>query len=155
MALACLAAQPLLNQIFLQWHHTNSAAAGYESLSIPSPEQKWGGKLLTPLGLWTFLLPVPAVGSSAALVSRVLHSPAASHCFYTGHMQGGKLGTQLVFGWGFWGLLNETLVVLFHIFLMCFSTILISKGIAQQTFILASLWGSLCLNFDNSPVLLR
>lgn len=52
--------------------------------------------MLTPLGLWTFLLPVAALGSSAELVSR-----AASHCLYTGHMQSGKLGTELAFGWGY------------------------------------------------------
>lgn len=84
MAFTCLATQPLLNKLFLQWHHTKSVAACYES-SVAFLKQKCGGKLLTLLGLWTFLLPGRALGNSVERVSRALHSPAASHCFYTGH----------------------------------------------------------------------
>ena len=64
-----------------------------------------GGKLLTPLGHWAFLLPGLALGSSAELVSRALPSHLLPLWFYTGLTQYGKLGTQLASECGFGGLL--------------------------------------------------
>lgn len=67
-----------------------------EALGTPLSKQKCGGKLLTPHGHWTSLLPRLALGSSAERMSRALHSHALPFWFYTGLVRYSELGTESV-----------------------------------------------------------